>query len=346
MRSSSRRSAASKTNRLFALFAVMMFATTVGASFMDDKYVDPDAAFYNTTPDPEYLRVKMSPYPFKDSVPARDAVVLDHPFQSGIFQTSNQSGLDQPKYISHLYELSGNKLTCSGWWELHACAIGHTNSGDFLIIVGPASQSANNAMQIDSVDIEVFVPMVQGTKTFASTVLQANFAMSRCEYMPYAGFLHLDQIKVGTNDVFVLSIGGDFLELEDLTQSEGRIPTQQIVIATNSSGMPEVVASYAGSEMSQIAATDRSLLLTYSDGWNSETPNGFTGTNLIELLPRGSKWEERMHRITSMEDPYWVAAFGIGIEQAAKPNLVKPKRVLEYTANLYPDPDTQPICRN
>jgi len=346
MASQTTRTSASKTNRLFTLFAVLMAAASVGAPFMNDKYVDPDEVFYTTTPDPEYLRVKMSPYPFKDSVPSRDAVILPHPFQSGIFQTDNKTGLDQPKNISHLYQLSGNELTCSGWFETHACAVGHTKSGDFLIIVSPASQSANSAMQIDSVDVEVFIPIVKGKTTFASTVLQTNFAMSRCEHMRYAGLLQLDQIKVGKDDVFVISIGGAFLDLEDMTESENRNPTQQIVIAANSSGMPEVVASYAGSEMSQIAATDRSLLLTYSNGWDNETPDGYTGSNLIELLPHGNKWKERIHRITSSEDPYWVAAFGIGYEQAAKPNLVKPKRVLEYKSNLYPDPDIEPICRN
>jgi hypothetical protein len=111
--------------------------------------------------------------------------------------------------------------------------------------------------------------------------------------------------------------------------------------------MPEVVASYAGSELIQIAATDRSLLLTYSDGSiDNENINGFTAGNIIELLPHSGGWKERVHRISSIQDPLWVVGYGLGLQDARKPNLVKPKRLLSYDANLYPDLDTEPICRN
>ncbi|MSZ31280.1 MAG: hypothetical protein F2630_03575 [Actinobacteria bacterium] len=345
MPSTSRRSVASQTNRLIALVASFMLVIAIGVSFIDSGFVDPDASLYRDPPDPEYLRVKSSPYPFKADLPSRDASILPHAFNSGIFQTSNQGGMDQPKYISNLYPLSGEDLTCSGWFELHACAIGESASGNFLILVSPASQSANTAMQVDSIDVDVLIPIRKDNVTYVSTVLQANFQTSRCNRGPTRGSLQLDRIKVGKNDVFVLSIGGDFLDLDELTSEELRNPTQEIVIAANSTGMPEIVASYAGSEMSQIAATNRSLLLTYSDGWQyEETPNGFTGANLIELIPNSRNWRERIHRITSMKDPFWIAAYGIGMRGAAKPNLVKPKRLLDYSANLYPDPDNEPIC--
>jgi hypothetical protein len=351
MRSSSRRSSASKTNRLLALSSVLVVAAFVGTSFTGESASGGLTQLESNVTieqDPEFEKIVGSPYPFPQSAPSRDAALLPHTFKYGIFQTPNMTGMDAPKFVSHFYPMSTNELECSGWWSKPlACSVAHSTSGDFLFVIQHSSQSANDEMQIDSIDVDLYVPLTKGKTTFASTALQANFSISRCEYGAYSGTITLDKVKVGANEVFVFSLYRGFLDAIDLNSEEQRNPTHQIVFAANETGMPEVVASYAGSELIQIAATDRSLLLTYSDGSiDNENINGFTAGNIIELLPHSGGWKERVHRISSIQDPLWVVGYGLGLRDARKPNLVKPKRLLSYDANLYPDPDTEPICRN
>jgi hypothetical protein len=351
MASQTTRTLASKTNRLFTLFASLFFIAAITAPFLDiSKQLDTTATepLISIAPDPEFEKIVASPYPFPQGVPSRDAALLPHTFKYGIFQTPNMTGMDAPEFISHFYPMSKKGLDCSGWWSTPlACSVAHSTSGDFLFVIQHASQSANDEMQIDSIDVDLYVPTVKGTTSFASTVLQANFSISRCEYGAYSGSITLDKVKVGDSEVFVFSLYGGFIDSIDLNSEEQRNPTHQIVFASNESGMPEIVASYAGSELIQIAATDRSLLLTYGDGSiEKEEINGYTAGNIIELLPHSGGWKERIHRVASTRDPLWVIGYGLGLEGTREPNLVKPERLLSYDANLYPDPDTQPICRN
>lgn len=351
MRSSSRRSAASQSNRLIALIAALLFASAISASFFGESTpsgLTTSESNVAIAPDPEVEKIVASPYPFPQNVPSRDAAMLPHTFTYGVFQTPNMTGMNATKFVSHFYPMSTNELECSGWWSTPlACSVAHSTSGDFLFVIQHSSQSANDEMQIDSIDVDLYVPLTKGKTTFASTALQANFSISRCEYGAYSGTITLDKVKVGANEVFVFSLYRGFLDAIELNSEEQRNPTHQIVFAANETGMPEVVASYAGSELIQIAATDRSLLLTYSDGSiDNEDINGFTAGNIIELLPHSGGWKERVHRISSIQDPLWVVGYGLGLQDARKPNLVKAERLLSYDANLYPDPDTQPVCRN
>lgn len=330
-------SSATRTNRFLGVTALVLILPAVAVGFLKNN-----SPIHNDS-DREFYEVLESPNPFLSDTPSRVPTLLQHPFRSEIFEAVSGYGGDQPTYISHLYAMPGPKLTCESWWL--DCSVAKTKGDEYMLTVSRSSQSSNSAMQEDSIQIEVFIKVTKGVKTFASTVLTANLRTSKCASGNSAGLLEINKIKVAGNEVFVISLQGAYLDVPGLSIYEVGYPSHDIVIGANSTGMPEVIASYAGTDLIQIASTDRSLILTYSDDdFESETANGYTGSTVIELLPTKSKWMERIHRIASRGDPLWIAAFGVGIKDAAKPNLKGPTKVFSYQSQTYDNFETEPAC--
>lgn len=334
-------SIATRTNRLLGATAAVLLLPSVAFGFLkNNSNIQNDA-------DREFYEVLESPNPFPSDTPSRFPTLLQHPFRSEIFEAPSGYGGDQPTYISHLYPMPGPKLTCeseASWWL--DCSVAKTKGDEYMLTVSSSTQSSNSAMQEDSIQIEVFVKVKKFGKTFASTVLTANLRTSKCASRNSAGFLEINKIKVSGSEVFVISLQGSYLDVPGLSKYEVGSPSHDIVIGANSTGMPEVLASYAGTDLIQIASSDRSLLLTYSDDdFSSETANGYTGSTVIELVPTKPRWTERIHRIASMGDPLWIASIGVGIKGAAKPNLNRPTKVFSYESQTYDDFESEPACK-
>lgn len=333
-------STATRTNRFLSLAAAMLFLSAVAVGTFRD-----DSRFQNDS-DREFYEVLDSPHPFPTDTPSRIPTLLQHPFRSEIFEATSGYGGDQPAYISHLYAMPGPRLACESeisWWL--SCSVANTKGGEYMLTVSSSAQSSNSAIQEDSIQIEVFVKVKKFGKTFASTVLTANLRTSKCVGRNSAGYLEINKIKVSGSEVFVISLQGSYLDVPGLSKYEVGTPSHDIVIGANSTGMPEVLASYAGTDLIQIASSDRSLLLTYSDDdFSSETANGYTGSTVIELLPTKPRWTERIHRIASMGDPLWIASIGVGIKGAAKPNLNGPTKVFSYQSQTYDNFESEPAC--
>lgn len=281
------------------------------------------------------LKTATLTYPFPELWPERTPPIRVNPFVLGIFDKFNGGGgMKQSPFIPSMYPIGDEGLTCDPqeWDGYMACGIGSTTWGRYQVAITRYQTNSLEWYQLDQFDITVYVEGKRGESTYALSALQAHFSVSKCVYPRDQGHLILHKVRVGEEDVFVLKIGDGFRK-ENSDNVNHNYYSQIVVIAMGEAGMPEVVAGYEVEDLQQVAATDRSLILTVSDDdsmWDEELPYG-TGL-VIELTPRPTGWTERLHPLKYGRDPIWgLANYRIQPKEIAK-GIGKPLTLLDYTS--------------
>lgn len=280
------------------------------------------------------LKTATLSYPFPEIWPERNPPVRINPFVSDTFDIFNGGGgIQQSPFIPDAYRTGTTGLTCKPkeWYGLMACGVGSTSRGRYQIVVTRYETDALNWPSFDALTITVYVEGTRGEDRYVYSALKFHLSVSKCIYASSAGKLALQKIRVGADDVFVLSMRGDFLPISDNDFSYNS--SQVAVIAMNSTGMPEVIASYRFANLQQVAATDRSLILTIGDSdsmWDEDIPYG-TG-HVIELMPNANGWKERIHPLVYGREPLWgVANYEVRATEIGK-GIGKPLTLLDYTS--------------
>jgi hypothetical protein len=200
-----------------------------------------------------------------------------------------------------------------------ACGVGATNRGRYQVIIERFQTDSLNWDNSDELQITVYAEGIRGDKKFTFSVLQSHFSISKCVYPTKVGTINLKKIRVGADDVFVLSVGNGYLPKSETRADLNEFNQSVTIIAMNESGMPEVVAVYEIGELSQVAATDRSLILTSGSGQFYDEDSPYRTGEVIELAPTANGWKERIHPLTNGQDPLW----GIANADIQKANIAR-----------------------
>ncbi len=278
------------------------------------------------------LRAATLAYPFDENGPSRKPPLNKHPFLSGIYdRDSYGGGISRSTFIPHIMEIDQSGISCyPGFWtNLMACGVANTPRGRFQISFARTMTDSLNWYLNDMIDVNIDFETNRGGKKYSITALQAFLISDKCA----AGgqdIITLDKLRVGDEELFVITAHGNFG-----TDSNDFVGGFNVfVVGMNAAGVPEIVASYQVPEVTQIAATDRSLILTFNTYEGS--PEILNGSGVVaELIPQSGNWIERLHPIVSDDDPLWkIAAPGRNWRNKT-PGLGKPLRLLEYTSLFY-----------
>lgn len=295
-----------------------------------------DAAVGKKFVSDQTVQAATAAYPFTELWPERATPIRRNFFEYGIFDTFNYGGgIWQSPYISSSQQTKRDGLSCAprGWTGLMACGIASTEYGRFQIVVTRSEPDALNFYRSDDVDITVYIEAERAGKKYVYSVLKAHLTISKCVPRMYSGEITLKKIRVGANDVFVLATNAGYRQEQDFDQFTSDSERDMTVIAMTPSGMPEVVAGYEIGELQQVAATDRSLILTSGAANSGSDENSPFGTGeIIELIPSPQGWKERIHPLASGKDPLWaVANIELSKSKSAR-GLGIPLTLLDYTS--------------
>jgi hypothetical protein len=370
MRSSSRQSEASQTNRLIALVASFMLVAAIGVSFVGNPEVE--VSISTTTPEPTESTVpevenfsdeestdagnyeqnfepgidpiigkafvrdrSLSPatlaYPFNEVGPSRKPPVNKHPFLTGIIDKYVYGqGISRSTFIPQMMEIDQSGLDCyPGFWtSLMACGTASTPRGRFQISFARTMTNSLNWYLSDLIDVNISYESDRGNKKYSISVLQANLSSDKCA-AGYQDTVTLDKLRVGNEELFVITTDGYF----GTSSNDQVFGINLYVVGMNATGIPEIVASYEAVEPLQIAATDRSLMLTFQTEYQGSTS---PGSGLIaEILPQSGNWAERLHPIVDKKDPLWKFMTSPYGDKNKTPGLGLPLRLLDYTSIFY-----------
>ena len=100
----------------------------------------------------------------------------------------------------------------------------------------------------------------------------------------------------------------------------------------NLSGMPEVVAGYEFGELRQVAATDRSLILTSGSGFIYDEDSPYGTGQVFELTPTANGWKEKIHSLTDGQDPLWGIADADIQKMKTSQGLGRPLTLINYSS--------------
>jgi hypothetical protein len=281
------------------------------------------------------LRTSTLKYPFPTTWPERIPPVRYNPFVYGISHLYDSgAGIWQAPYIPSFRESTGSEFSCSPkkFIGLMACGVGSTNRGRYQVIIERFQTDSLNWDNSDELEITVYAEGIRGDKKFSFSVLQSHFSISKCVYPTKVGTINLKKIRVGQDDVFVLSVGNGYLPKSETRADLNEFNQSVTIIAMNESGMPEVVAGYEIGELSQVAATDRSLILTSGSGqiYDEDSPYG-TG-QVFELTPTANGWKEKIHSLTDGQDPLWGIANADIQKVKTSKGLGRPLTLINYSS--------------
>lgn len=295
-----------------------------------DNDIDPiiGKAFVKDRP----LRAATLTYPFDNNGPSRKPPLNKHPFLSGIYDKDYYGGgISRSTFIPDIMEIDQSGLSCyPGFWtNLMACGVATTPRGRFRISIARTITDNLNWYLSDMLDLNIHFETNRGDKKFSITALQALLISDKCE-AGWQDVITLDKVRVGDEELFVITADGNFSTISN--DFVGGINVY--VVGMNATGVPEIVASYQVPEVTQIAATDRSLILTFNTYGGS--PEILNGSGVIaELTPQSGNWTERLHPIVSDDDPLWKIAAPGSNGRNKTPGLGKPLRLLDYTSLFY-----------
>ena len=278
------------------------------------------------------LKAATIAYPFNEAGPSRRPPMNKHPFLSGIYdQYPYGGGIRRSTFLPQMMEIDQSGLSCyPGFWtSLMACGTATTPRGRFQISFARTMTNSLNWYLNDLIDVNISYESDRGNKKYSISVLQANLSSDRCS----AGgqdTVTLDKLRVGEEELFVMTADGYFG-----TYSNDHVSGSNVyVIGMNTTGIPEIVASYEAVELVQTAATDRSLILTFRT--NQGDFETIYGTGVIaEILPQSGNWAERLHPLDSDKDPLWKIAAPRNGEKNKTAGLGRPLRLLDYTSLFY-----------
>jgi hypothetical protein len=281
--------------------------------------------------------VKKNPtYWLDNSLPTRAAAILPNPFTYGESSLIESGITESENGLSDFVINTTGEIKCprnsnylkrpeegSQWTQFETCSVMTTDRGQFLVIARSAFLNYVDALTVDAIKIEIFVPrQLDNGSRRAVQVMNGYFQQSLCSGRRN---IQVAKAKVGNEDVLVVTDSfGDFLA------------TQTTVIAMNSSGMPVVVASYRinDNEGIEVGSTDQSLVLV-----NGRTGDPFDESwpeyTLTELIPNKNQWLERLHFSRSDGGPM--------MNEFRK--SVRPFTFLEYDFRLYSDERSDSWCQ-
>jgi len=254
------------------------------------------------------VRAATVEYPFPTTWPERVPPVRTNPLRYGIFTSfSYGGGMWQPPFQASSFGLDDDGLVCrpEKMFNVMACGVASTLRGRFQVVVERSPQSANDWHFLESMDLTVYSEMDDGESKFAMSVLQSRIAVPKCPEESQAGRVSLRKFRIGTDDVFVLVLSGGAIIGESTTSGGYATNDAVTVIAMNSSGLPEVVAGYEFEDLKQIAATDRSLVLTAGNGFDVQDES--YSARIIELVTNEDGWRERMHPLSRSHRAWKIA---------------------------------------
>ncbi len=281
------------------------------------------------------LRTSTLVYPFPETWPERTPPIRYNPFVHGISHLYDSgAGIWQSPYIPSFRESTGSEFSCSPkkFVGLMACGVGSTTRGRYQVIIERFQTDSLNWDSSDQLAITVYAEGIRGDKKFTFSVLQSHFSISKCAYPTKVGTINLKKIRVGADDVFVLSVGNGYLPKSETRADLNELNESVTIIAMNLAGMPEVVAGYEFGELRQVAATDRSLILTSGSGliYDEDSPYG-TG-QVFELTPTANGWKERIHSLTNGQDPLWGIADADIQKVKTSQGLGRPLTLINYSS--------------
>ena len=281
------------------------------------------------------LRTSTLKYPFPTTWPERNPPVRYNPFVYGISHLYDSgAGIWQAPYIPSFRESTGSEFSCSPkkFIGLMACAVGSTNRGRYQVIIERFQTDSLNWDNSDELQITVYTEGIRGDKKFTFSVLQSHFSISKCVYSTKVGTINLKKLRVGQDDVFVLSVGNGYLPKSETRADLNEFNQSVTIIAMNESGMPEVVAGYEIGELSQVAATDRSLILTSGSGQFYDEDSPYRTGQVFELTPTANGWKERIHSLTNGQDPLWGIANADIQKAKTSQGLGRPLTLINYSS--------------
>ena len=281
------------------------------------------------------LQTSTLKYPFPTTWPERIPPIRYNPFVHGISHLYDRgAGIWQADFIPSFFESTGSEFSCSpkNFTGVMACGVGSTDRGRYQVIIERFQTDSLNWHNSDQLSITVYAEGIRGEKKFTFSVLQSHFSISKCVYPPKVGTINLKKIRVGQDDVFVLSVGNGYLPKSETRADLNEFNQSVTIIAMNLSGMPEVVAGYEIGELRQVAATDRSLILTSGSGliYDEDSPYG-TG-QVFELTQTANGWKERIHSLTDGQDPLWGIADADIQKVKTSQGLGRPLTLINYSS--------------
>jgi hypothetical protein len=282
-------------------------------------------------------------YPFPELTTSRRPPNHQGLLRSDIYEMYNYGGgIEQSPFIPELLKLSNKSLTCKEIISLTynplACGVAVTPRGRFLLNVTRPWQNSLSWFSADRIIVTVWSEVIIAGSTYAQMALQSIILSSnKCSESWYErGVIRVEKIRVGNEDVFVLSLGNGYNS--DLSSQPGmeEFPSsheRKIVIAMDQFGSPEVIATYLAEESVSTTSTDRSLILTFGTGISEGDGIEPQKHVQIELLPTANGWRERVHDIdvfgrtsrttTGSDDKGKKLGFG------------QPLLLLDYTTTVY-----------
>ena len=281
------------------------------------------------------LRTSTLKYPFPTTWPERIPPVRYNPFVYGISHLYDSgAGVWQAPYIPSFRESTGSEFSCSPkkFIGLMACGVGSTNRGRYQVIIERFQTDSLNWDNSDELQITVYAEGIRGDKKFTFSVLQSHFSISKCVYPTKVGTINLKKLRVGQDDVFVLSVGNGYLPKSETRADLNEFNQSVTIIAMNESGMPEVVAGYEIGELSQVAATDRSLILTSGSGQFYDEDSPYRTGQVFELKPTANGWKEKIHSLTDGQDPLWGIANADIQKVKTSQGLGRPLTLINYSS--------------
>ena len=281
------------------------------------------------------LQTSTLKYPFPTTWPERIPPIRYNPFVHGISHLYDRgAGIWQADFIPSFFESTGSEFSCSpkNFTGVMACGVGSTDRGRYQVIIERFQTDSLNWHNSDQLSITVYAEGIRGEKKFTFSVLQSHFSISKCVYPPKVGTINLKKIRVGQDDVFVLSVGNGYLPKSETRADLNEFNQSVTIIAMNLSGMPEVVAGYEFGELRQVAATDRSLILTSGSGliYDEDSPYG-TG-QVFELTQTANGWKEKIHSLTDGQDPLWGIADADIQKVKTSQGLGRPLTLINYSS--------------
>lgn len=213
-----------------------------------------------------------------------------------------------------------------------ACGVGSTDRGRYQVVIKRFQTDSLNWHNSDQLAITVYAEGIRGDKKFTFSVLQSHFSISKCVYPPKVGTINLKKIRVGQDDVFVLSVGNGYLPKSETRADLNEFNQSVTIIAMNLSGMPEVVAGYEFGELRQVAATDRSLILTSGSSFTYDEDSPYGTGQVFELTPTANGWKERIHSLTDGQDPLWGIADADIQKVKTSQGLGRPLTLINYSS--------------
>ena len=281
------------------------------------------------------LQTSSLKYPFPTTWPERIPPIRYNPFVHGISQLYDRgAGIWQADFIPSFFESTGSEFSCSpkNFTGVMACGVGSTDRGRYQVIIERFQTDSLNWDNSDHLEITVYAEGIRGDKKFTFSVLKSHFSISKCVYPTKVGTINLKKLRVGTDDVFVLSVGNGYLPKSETRADLNEFNQSVTIIAMNLSGMPEVIAGYEIGNLGQIAATDRSLILTSGSGFIYDEDSPYGTGQVFELTPTANGWKEKIHSLTDGQDPLWGIANADIKKVKTSQGLGRPLTLINYSS--------------